>query len=151
MTNVAFVLSDDEASFDPETDAGLVAAGTVINTYALDVEVSGQFAPSADLGAIADATGGTCTEVAVPSALSTTLVGSAPAGIEHVEAELNAGTPVPASLDALGNWSAVLDISALTSGDHTIEAWDPHTGIWVELGAADNSGQRAGSRLTETA
>lgn len=124
-TNVAFMLSDGQAFFDPATDPGLaaaVAAGTVINTYAVGSAVSGQCAPTAGLGSIADATGGTCTEVVDPSTLSTALGGAAPAGIEDVEVALNGGAPVTATLDALGNWSADLDVSALGAGDHTIEA-----------------------------
>lgn len=32
-----------------------------------------------------------------------------------------------------------------------VEVLDPHTGAWVEIGTADNSGQGGGSRLTESA
>ncbi len=32
-----------------------------------------------------------------------------------------------------------------------VEVLDPHTGTWVEIGTADNSGQASGSRLTESA
>ena len=69
---------------------------------------------------MADTTGGTCREVADPSTLSATLGGVTPAGITRVEVSVNGGTPVVATLDALGNYTA--NVPGVTSAASTIVA-----------------------------
>ena len=106
---VAFFLSDGD-SFQFSTGPGsplqtAADAGIVVHTYSIGTGASG-CGTTASLHIIAAETGGTCTEVLDPSDLSAVLGGVTPTGLDHVEVAINSGTPVTASLNALGGWSA---------------------------------------------
>jgi hypothetical protein len=96
--NIAFMLSDGQASLNTAPGSPLatvVAAGIQVNTYSVGGASTGCGA-TANLRRIADATGGTCTEVSDPSDLSSVLV--TPATISQVEVSLNGGAPMAATL-----------------------------------------------------
>jgi hypothetical protein len=104
-TNIVFFLSDGESNqgrcfqgaCTSQLDAA-VAAGTVIYTVGV-----GASADPVDLQYIANATGGTYTQVTDPSDLSTALPLITPAGLDHAEID---GQPVV--LDAVGNFSKTI-------------------------------------------
>lgn len=123
--NIAFFLSDGEGflSTGPGTPLqAAVDAGTIVNTYAVGGAVTGECDSGQQLRTIADSTGGTCTVVADPAGLAAALEGATPAGIDRVEVSIDGGTPMVASLDALGNFSATIPGSSITGPSHTIEA-----------------------------
>ena len=100
-----------------------IDAGTRILTFGIGGGAVNACDPGAPLRTIADATGGTCTEVADPSTLSTVLPAQL-TNIEKLELKVNgtlvatATGPQPVSL-ALSN---VAITSALVAGINTIEA-----------------------------
>jgi hypothetical protein len=100
-----------------------IDAGTRILTFGIGGGAANACDPGAPLRTIADATGGTCTEVADPSTLSTVLPAQL-TNIEKLELKVNgtliatATGPQPVSL-ALSN---VAITSALVVGINTIEA-----------------------------
>lgn len=123
--NVTFFLSDGEGSLSTGSGTPLQAAvdaGTVVNTYAVGGAVTAECDPGQQLRTIADSTGGSCTVVANPADLAAQLGGATPAGIDRVEVSIDGGTPIGASLDALGNFSATIPGSAITGPSHTISA-----------------------------
>lgn len=123
--NVAFFLSDGEGVLNTGSGTPLQAAidaGTVVNTYAVGGAVTGECDPGQQLRTIADGTGGTCTVVANPADLAAELGGATPAGIDRVEVSIDGGTPLTATLDALGNFSATIPGSAISGPSHTIAA-----------------------------
>ena len=120
--NVVFFLTDGVGSLSTGAGSPLAAAdgaGTVINTFSVGGSASG-CGTGTELRTMADTTGGTCREVADPSQLSATLGGVTPAGISSVEVSVNGGTPVVATLDALGNYTAT--VPGVTSAASTIVA-----------------------------
>lgn len=123
--NVAFFLSDGAGTLSTGSGTPLqdaVDAGTVVNTYAVGGAVTTQCDAGQALRTIADSTGGTCTVVANPADLAAQLGDATPAGIDRVEVSMDGGTPITASLDALGNFSATIPGSAITGPSHTIAA-----------------------------
>lgn len=111
---IAFFLSDGRASVRIDATSPLTVAannGVVIHTYSIGSAATG-CADNAALRIIANQTRGTCTEVADPSQLSTLLPGTGPTGIDHVEISVNNRAPISATLDLLGNWSAVITACA---------------------------------------
>lgn len=125
--NTAFFISDGvEVIFSsgpgtPLQDA--VDAGTTIHTYGIGGGAANACDPGAPLHAIADATGGTCTEVADPSMLST-LLPAALTDIASLELSVN-GVPVATALgpEPLSLSLTSVDITAaLAVGINTIEA-----------------------------
>ncbi|MDF2628892.1 MAG: hypothetical protein K0R39_2723 [Symbiobacteriaceae bacterium] len=111
--NIAFMLSDGQANLNlaPGGPLALVAAaGIKVNTYSVGGDSTG-CDPTDNLRRIADATGGTCTEVTDPSDLSSVLIN--PATISKVEVSLNGGAPQMASL--AGN-SYEIPLSGLQGG-----------------------------------
>lgn len=125
--NTSFFLSDG-LEVTVSTGAGsplqaAIDAGTIIHTYGIGGGAAGACSPGAALRVIADSTGGTCTEVADPSTLSTVLPATL-TNIASLEISVN-GTAVdsttgsePLSMDLTG-----VDItSALVVGINTIEA-----------------------------
>lgn len=126
-TNIAFFLSDGTPTTfttgvgSPLQDA--VDAGTVIHTFAMGTIAPGSCAAGQPLRTIADSTGGSCTEVADPSTLSSVLP-VALTNITSLEIAVN-GSPVcstagsePVSMPLLG-----CDITGdLIVGMNTIEA-----------------------------
>lgn len=123
--NVAFFLSDGVGSLSTGAGTALqeaVDAGTIVNTYAVGSSVTTQCNLGQQLRTIADATGGTCTVVANPADLAAALGGTAPAGIDRVEVSIDGGTPITASLNALGNFSVTIPGSAITGPSHMIAA-----------------------------
>jgi hypothetical protein len=125
--NTGFFISDGlpntftTGAGSPLQDA--VDAGTRILTFGIGGGAANSCDPGAPLRTIADATGGTCTEVADPSMLSTVLPAQL-TNIEKLELEVNgtlvatANGPEPVSL-ALSN---VAITSLLVVGINTIEA-----------------------------
>ncbi len=122
---IAYFLSDGEHNggiFRTEPGSPLATAaqaGTIVNTFSVGGNGTG-CDPTDTLFIIANTTGGVCTVVSDPSQLSTILPGISPAGIERVELSVAGGAPITATLDALGNWSAV--ITACTMPDEPIVA-----------------------------
>lgn len=119
---IAFFLSDGDANVRTNDDSPLATVtsnGITVNTYSVGGNATG-CGENRSLRIIADRTGGMCTEVPDPSQLSAVLPGTRPAGIDRVELTVNNGNAISASLDALGNWSAV--ITACESGTDRIEA-----------------------------
>jgi hypothetical protein len=125
--NTGFFLSDGEpTTFTTGAGSPLQAAidaGTRILTFRIGGGAAGSCAPGQALRVIADSTGGTCTEVADPSDLSTILPAQL-TSIETLELKVNgtvvqtANGPQPVSL-ALTN----VDITSnLVVGINTIEA-----------------------------
>ncbi|MCB8945784.1 MAG: VWA domain-containing protein, partial [Ardenticatenaceae bacterium] len=105
---VTFFLSDGAASVFTGSGSPLqevADANIVVHTYSIGDGASG-CGPGASLNTIATVTGGTCTEVLDPSDLSAVLGDVTPTGLDHVEVSLNSGTPITASLNALGGWAA---------------------------------------------
>lgn len=124
--HVAFFLSDGTptppGSFTTAAGSPLTvaaAAGTKIYTYSVGTSGAG-CGPTSALERIATLTGGTCTVVTNPSALTNVLAGTTPAGITGVEVFIDGAAPALASLDALGNFTA--DTSIAGPGPHTIQA-----------------------------
>ncbi|HEY0189357.1 MAG TPA: SGNH/GDSL hydrolase family protein [Cellulomonas sp.] len=115
---VLLLLSDGQADIDPTTLDALTASGIRTRTFAIGA-AAGACGASTALARIAAATGEECTEVADPAALTTSLVGSGPAGLAGVEVTLG-GETVTAEVDALGRWSA--DLTASRTGRHTLVA-----------------------------
>jgi hypothetical protein len=114
VQKIAFFLSDGQASVRTDANSPLTVAannGVIVNTYSI-----GSGATGCDIGdalrTIADTTGGVCTEVTDPSKLNTVLPGTRPTGIDHVEITVNNSAPISATLDTLGNWSAVITACA---------------------------------------
>ncbi|MGQ0701419.1 MAG: hypothetical protein ACT4PZ_24640 [Panacagrimonas sp.] len=120
--HVAFFLSDGVGSLRTSGTgtplAAAAAAGTRIFTYSVGPGATG-CGVGAGLRTIADVTGGTCTEVINPAALTSMLTGTTPNGIAKVEVSVDGGPAVPTSLDALGNFAASVNLSA---GVHQIFA-----------------------------
>jgi hypothetical protein len=112
--NIAFFLSDGNpgcsgAACGGPAYTGLAgplgtarANGTIINTFTVGINTAG-CAAGAPMREIADATGGTCTEVDDPSALANALPGMVPSGIDRVEVN-----GVSVHVDAVGNFDAEL-------------------------------------------
>ena len=74
--NRAFFISDGNPSqftTGPGSPLDAVAAGTIVDTFAIGSFAPGSCNPGQALRVIADSTGGTCTEVADPSTLNTVL------------------------------------------------------------------------------
>lgn len=125
--NTGFFLSDGEpTAFTTGPGSPLqnaITAGTKILTFGIGGGAAGSCAPGEALRIIADSTGGTCTEVADPSMLSTVLPAQL-TNIEKLELKVNgtvvatANGPEPVSL-ALSN---VAITSSLVVGINTIEA-----------------------------
>lgn len=119
---IAFFLSDGESSVRTGDNSPLATVANnniTVNTYSVGSGATG-CSEDQNLQIIADRTGGSCTEVPDPSQLSAVLPGTRPAGIDHVELSVNNGNPISATLDALGNWSAV--ITACENGEDRVEA-----------------------------
>ena len=119
---IVFFLSDGQASVRTDATSPVAIAasnGVVIHTYSIGSAATG-CADNAALRIIANQTRGTCTEVADPSQLSTLLPGTSPTGIDHVEVSVSNKAPISATLDLLGNWSAV--IAACSSPNEPIVA-----------------------------
>jgi hypothetical protein len=125
--NTGFFLSDG-APTTFTTGAGsplqaAITAGTKILTFGIGGGAAGACSPGAPLRVIADSTGGTCTEVADPSMLSTILPAQL-TNIESLELRVNgtliatATGPQPVSL-AIPSTAIT---SALVVGINTIEA-----------------------------
>lgn len=106
---VAFFLSDgDSPTFTIGTGSPVqqvADANITVNTYSIGAAASG-CGPDESLGQIAAITGGTCTVVDDPSQLAAVLGGITPTGLDYVTVSLNSGTPMTASLNALGGWTA---------------------------------------------
>ena len=124
-SNVVFFLSDGKkGSVSQQAQSPLAvarAAGTVVHTFAVGKNASG-CGPSDALGIIAATTGGRCQKITNPSALRTVLPRVKPRGIDRVEVSVNNGQPIPASLDALGNWSATIPAGTIVAGANRIKA-----------------------------
>jgi len=122
--DVVYFLSDGVGTL---TSSGLAildafaAAGSRVFTYSVGTGGAGCAAGSALL-TIAQRSGGTCTPVTDPSDLAASLVGTAPPGIAEVEVQADGGTPIPASLDALGNWEALIPAAQVFGQQVLIEA-----------------------------
>lgn len=113
--DIVFLLSDGVGSLSRVPGSildTLAQAGTVINTYSVGAGGSG-CGPASNLEFIAQATRGNCLEVEDPSTLAAALTETTPRGIRQVEVALNGGEPVVASLNALGDWEAVVPASQL--------------------------------------
>lgn len=112
---VAFFLSDGNSTIFTTGPGSplqnLADSGVVINTFSVGNGAAG-CGPGDSLGVIADVTGGTCTEVLDPTDLSTALPGVTPTGIDFVEVGVTGYPTQTATLDALGNWSAVFEAPA---------------------------------------
>ena len=125
--NTGFFLSDgDPTAFTTGPGSPLqnaIDAGTKILTFGIGGGAAGSCAPGEALRIIADSTGGSCTEVADPSTLSTVLPAQL-TNIETLELEVNgtliatATGPQPVSL-AIPSTAIT---SALVVGINTIEA-----------------------------
>ena len=125
--NTGFFISDGQpTTFTTGVGSPLqaaVAAGTRILTFGIGGGAANSCDPGAPLRTIADATGGTCTEVADPSTLSTVLPAQL-TNIESLELRVNgtliatATGPQPVSL-AIPSTAIT---SALVVGINTIEA-----------------------------
>lgn len=121
-THVAFFLSDGAGSLSTAADSPLAmaaAAGTVVNTYSVGSGATG-CGTNAGLRRIADATGGTCTEVVDPSSLMGVLTGVQPAGISGVEVFVDNANPVLATLQLNGDFTAQTSVAG--TGPHTVQA-----------------------------
>lgn len=125
--NRAFFLSDGSATTfttgggSPLDDA--VNAGTVVNTFGIGSIAPGSCNVGQDLRTIADSTGGTCTEVADPSTLSTVLP-AALTNIASLDLEVN-GTQVAstAGSEPVSLHLEDIDISGdVVPGLNTVEA-----------------------------
>ena len=117
QTNIAFLLTDGVGSLTTGVGSALdtaTTAGTAIYTFSVGGSAAGCGA-SSPLATIATTTGASCTEVTNPALLSATLGGVTPAGLQSVTVSVNGGTPVPAALDALGNWTADVTVGTGTS------------------------------------
>lgn len=125
--STAFFISDGvEVTFSagpatPLQDA--VDAGTTIHTYGIGGGAANACDPGAPLRTIADATGGSCTEVADPSMLSTLLPATL-TNIASLELSVN-GAPVDEALGPEPVSLSLTDVditAALGIGINTIEA-----------------------------
>jgi hypothetical protein len=122
---IAYFLSDGDHNIgDFRTEPGsplanAAQAGIIVNTYSVGGAATGCGVAEA-LRIIADTTGGVCSEVADPSELRTILPGTNPAGIARVEVSVGGATPITATLNALGRWSA--NITACSTGSEAIVA-----------------------------
>jgi uncharacterized repeat protein (TIGR01451 family) len=120
--HVAYFLSDGiPQKFKTGSDSALAKAaraGTVIHTYSVGGNSTG-CGTNAALGIIAAATGGTCTEVQNPAEL-VHMLGQPPAGIRDVAVAVDDGPSVPATLDALGNFTAAATVNGY--GNHSVSA-----------------------------
>ncbi|MGH9278251.1 MAG: hypothetical protein ACRD12_09100, partial [Acidimicrobiales bacterium] len=120
--NVGFFISDGQASVTQGAGSPLQAAvdaGTIVNTFSVGSSAAGCDA-SSPLAIIATATGGSCTNVTNPANLSAALTGTGVSGITSLTVRLDNGTPITATLDALGNWSAT--VPSVAVGTHTLSA-----------------------------
>ncbi|MCA1657135.1 MAG: PKD domain-containing protein, partial [Actinobacteria bacterium] len=95
----------------------VVASQTKVNTYGVGA-AAGDCGVGQPLRRIADATGGTCTEVTNPAALSAAV--TQPVTLNRVEVKVGAGAPVSVEPDASGNWSVAGLV--LPRGTQTIAA-----------------------------
>lgn len=124
--NRAIFISDGVAS-QFTTGAGSpldgVATGTIVDTYAIGTIAPGSCAPGEPLRVIADTTGGTCTEVADPSTL-TTVLPAALTNIASLELRVN-GALVASTSGAEPISMQLLDVDITTDlvpGANLIEA-----------------------------
>ncbi len=117
-TNIAFFLSDGAPTYF-STGPGspleaAVTAGTTIHTFGIGGGAGGSSSPGAPLREIADATGGSCTEVSDPSTLAAVLPGVTPVGIVGVTVN-----GLVASLNAAGQYECMVPVVA---GPNMIQA-----------------------------
>jgi len=124
-TRIAYFLTDGAASnLNQNFVAAAAAEGITVHTYAIGNSAS-DCVPSAFIQQIADGTGGTCTEVDDPSALSTVLQADAnnpPPGIRNVKVRLNGGANRNATVNSVGEFSYSYSAGALAAGANVIEA-----------------------------
>lgn len=125
--NRAFFISDGVSSqftTGPGSPLdGAVAAGTIVDTFAIGSFAPGSCAPGQPLRVMADATGGSCTEVADPSTLSTVLPATL-TNIASLELRVN-GTVVDSTSGAEPISMELLDVDItadLVPGTNLIEA-----------------------------
>lgn len=130
-----FFLSDGLASVSSTQLAALTSAGITARTFAVGTGVGSTACQSSQpLGAIAAAGGGDCTIVTNPANLSAAIT-EAPSTVQSVTVDaVTAGpevvAPVQATIDALGNYSAVLP--SLPTGHVTLRVVAAFTDGTVE-------------------
>ena len=138
--NTGFFLSDGEPTTfttgagSPLQDA--INAGTKILTFGIGGGAAGSCAPGEALRVIADSTGGTCTEVADPSTLSTVLPAQL-TNIKTLELKVN-GTVV-----ATANGPQPVSLGALERRHHV----QPRGRHQHDRGHGDGGGQHGGHRV----
>lgn len=140
--NIVFFLSDGGASIDTAAGSPLdnaKKAGTRVDTFSVGAGGSGCTSSSSSLKTIADATGGSCTDVQDPTKLSGSLTGAANTGLKSVEVSVNGGAATMATLGGLGAWALRLPATALRSGSNSIVAT-----------ATANDGTRASANVSVT-
>lgn len=121
--NFVIFLSDGESNLSTGPGSPLQAvadAGATVLTFAVGTGTAG-CAAGESLRDIADATGGTCTEVTNPAQLSTALTGLSVTGIDRVEIEVNGFVGI-ANLNPLGGFSIVIPPGILQPGRNDIVA-----------------------------
>lgn len=118
QSGYVFFLSDGEAPAAPVETERLNADGVQVNTYSIGGGSAGCGVGS-PLLAIADGANGTCFEVDDPSNLTATLT-SGPADLSSVVVSLDGAAGVPASFNALGQWS--VQLPPVSVGQHVLRA-----------------------------
>jgi lysophospholipase L1-like esterase len=112
-----FFLSDGQASVSQATLNRVSASGVGVRTFAVGNGTGGApCAATAPLGLIAGAGGDGCVRVLDPSDLTASVVGSQPEWLTSVTVDIG-GRTVPADIDPIGGWSAV--VPGLPTGSHT--------------------------------
>lgn len=115
-TKWVMLLSDGLADVSPETLANLSASGIKVRSFA--VGAAATCAAGSSLAQIAGTTGETCVAATSPSSLPEQILAAQPASLASVTLTVGS-TTVDADVDAIGSWTARMDIGA---GDYTATA-----------------------------
>lgn len=140
---VVFLLSDGYGSLNPEVMDRMDALDVDVRPFAVG-RGSDRCVPGGALDRIGDRSGTPCTYTENPNGLSTALT-ETPQGIDRVEVILDAGAPVLADLDALGNFSAKMFAS---TGTHAVTVRVHRVGGTVTSATSTFTASPAGTAYT---